>query len=123
MRRTLYKPLGFIFLAIGLVGVLLPVLPTTPFLLVSAWFFARSSEKWHQWLLRNELFGPPIRNWEENRCISARTKLVALLAMLGAGTASIVFAVEVQWLRYLAIGMMTLGCITVVSIPTCPPRD
>ena len=67
MKRAIYKPLGILFLALGVAGVVLPVLPTTPFVLLAAWFFARSSEKWYQWLLNSELFGPAIANWEEKR--------------------------------------------------------
>ncbi len=119
MKRTLYKPLGFLFLGLAILGVLLPVLPGTPFLLLSAWFFARSSEKWHQWLLRSELFGPMIRNWEENRCISLRTKVVAILSMLGAGGASVVFAVQDTWIRVFALCLMAVGAVTVLSIRTC----
>ena len=123
MKTRLYKPLGFLFLGLAILGILLPVLPGTPFLLLSAWFFARSSEKWHQRLLRSELFGPMIRNWEKNRCISCRTKLVAMVSMICAGGASIVFAVQDPALRIAAVGLMTVGVITLISIRTCDGGD
>lgn len=94
MRRTVYKPLGLFFLALAFLGVVLPVLPTTPFLILAAWFFARSSEKWHRRLLDSKLFGPLLRNWEQQRCISLRTKIVALMSMLVAGGASVTFAMQ-----------------------------
>ena len=119
MKKTLYKPLGFLFLGLAILGIALPVLPGTPFLLVSAWFFARSSEKWHQWLLRSKLFGPLIRHWEQNRCISCRTKLVAILSMLIAGSASILFAVQDINIRFAAMALMATGAIAIISIKTC----
>ena len=119
MKKTLYKPLGFVFLSLGLLGIPLPVLPSTPFILLAAWFFARSSEKWHQRLLRSELFGPLIFNWEENRCISCRTKLVAIISMVFAGGASVVFAVQDTTIRIGALCLMAVGVMTLLSIKTC----
>ena len=120
MKKTVYKPLGFLFLCLGLLGIPLPLLPSTPFILLSAWFFARSSEKWHARLLQSDLFGPMINNWDERRCISCRTKIVAVLAMLVAGGTSIVFAIDLVWLKLLGLALMAVGGVTVLSIRTCP---
>lgn len=120
MKKTLYKPLGFVFLSLGLLGIPLPVLPSTPFILLAAWFFARSSEKWHQRLLASDLFGPMIQNWEDKRCISRRSKQVALLAMLLAGGASLAFAMESLQMRLITAALLTIGCVTVLSLKTCP---
>jgi uncharacterized membrane protein YbaN (DUF454 family) len=119
MKRAIYKPLGLFFLALAILGVLLPGLPTTPFLILAAWFFARSSEKWHRRLLDSKLFGPLLRDWERQRCISLRNKIVALVSMLVAGGASVTFAMQDPVLRVAAVGFMALGCITVLSIRTC----
>lgn len=123
VRRSVYKPLGFIFLALGAAGLVLPVLPTTPFILLAAWFFARSSEQWHQRLLQSNLFGPMIRNWEDRRCVSWRTKLVGIGSMLVAGSASIVFALSNPWARLGTAVLMTIGAITLGAIPTCREQD
>lgn len=119
MRRSLYKPLGISFLLLGVAGIILPVLPSTPFVLLAAWFFARSSEEWHNRLLRSELFGNMIRNWEARRCISLRAKLVGLVSMLGAGTASIAFAMQDPTLRIITAVLLAIGGITLLSIKTC----
>ena len=105
---------------LGLLGIPLPVLPSTPFILLSAWFFARSSDKWHQRLLQSELFGPMIHNWESNRCITRRSKAVAVLAMLVAGGASIGLAMESVEMRLLTAALLAIGCTTVLSIKSCP---
>ncbi|MBQ62706.1 MAG: hypothetical protein CMQ19_11615 [Gammaproteobacteria bacterium] len=120
LKTGLYKPLGFLFLGLAFLGVLLPILPATPFLLLSGWFFARSSEKWHQWLLKSDLFGPILKNWEEGQCISLKTKIVALVMMAIAGAGSIFFALDNLYLRIFTGVFLLIGTITVLSIKTCP---
>ncbi|MFT5134638.1 MAG: uncharacterized membrane protein YbaN (DUF454 family) [Gammaproteobacteria bacterium] len=119
MHKNIYLLLGFLFVALAGLGFILPVLPGTPFLLLAAWCFARSSEKWHQWLLESELFGPVIQNWEENHCISLRTKIVAMVSMLVVGGASIIFGVDELWLMGLSAILIATGTVTVLSIKTC----
>lgn len=120
MTPTIYKLLGFLFLGLATLGLVLPVLPTTPFLLLSAWLFARSSEKWHRWLLANAVFGPMIRNWEQERCISCRTKIAALTLMVVVGGSSVWLAVEDWRWRSAALILMAIGAVTVLSLRTCP---
>ncbi len=119
MKNTAYKSLGFLFLGLAILGALLPVVPATPFLLLAAWFFSRSSEKWHQWLLRSELFGPIIRNWETSRCVGRRTKVVSIALMLGMGGTSIAFAVDDSRIKLAALALMAIGCVTLLSLKTC----
>ena len=116
---NLYKAFGFFFLLLALAGVFLPLLPTTPFVIVAAACFARSSEKWHQWLLANPTFGPMLRRWEEQRCISARVKAVALVSMLGVGGFSILNLIEAPGLRVAGVGLLAVGALAVLRIPTC----
>ena len=117
--KLVYKLLGFIFLGLAIIGIPLPVLPTTPFVLLSAWFFARSSDKWHAWLLGSELFGPIIRNWENRRCISLRTKIVAIASMAVVGSLSVFFGIEDFRIRIVAIALMLTGTAVILSIKTC----
>jgi uncharacterized membrane protein YbaN (DUF454 family) len=123
LKTSLYKPLGFLFLGLAVLGIVLPILPATPFLLLAAWFFARSSEKWHQWLLANRTFGPLINNWEQHRCITSRTKLVAIASMLIAGGGSVFFALDNLWLRLATGVFMSLGAAVVLSIRSCSDCD
>jgi len=123
MKASFLKPLGFFFLALALLGFALPILPGTPFLLLSAWFFARSSKKWHAWLLNNKLFGPIILNWETNRCINFRTKCVAIISMLGVGGGSIFFGVDDMRLKMVGGLLMMIGAGVILTIKTCPPRE
>ena len=73
---------GWISLSLGIAGIFLPVLPTTPFLLLTAFLWLRSSERWHQWLLRHPLFGHLIRDWQERGVIRTKTKAIATVMML-----------------------------------------
>jgi uncharacterized membrane protein YbaN (DUF454 family) len=114
-----FRILGFLFLGLGVVGVFLPLLPATPFVLLAAACFARSSEKWHRWILANSTFGPMIRNWEQNRCISLRVKAIAIASMVFVGGYSIFFAVESNALKITGAVFVTLGLITVIMIKTC----
>lgn len=119
MKQQLYKPLGFVALGIGVIGIFLPILPTTPFVLLSAWLFARSSEKWHAWLLRSQLFGPMIRNWERDRCIGRSTKIAAALIMLSAGAGSALMLHEDPRLLVALLVFLSIGLLTVLSLKTC----
>ncbi|MCJ8320312.1 MAG: YbaN family protein [Colwellia sp.] len=77
----IYKCIGFFFIGLAILGVALPLLPTTPFVLVAASCFAKSSPRLHQKLLDNKIFGPLIINWETHRIISLRAKFIALSTM------------------------------------------
>ena len=76
--RSIYLAAGMLMTAVGIVGVFLPLLPTTPFLLVAVWCFSRSSPRLEQWLLTHRTLGPPLANWRREGAISARAKTIAL---------------------------------------------
>ncbi|WP_456633040.1 YbaN family protein [Bradyrhizobium sp. USDA 10063] len=80
MRRV-YLVLGLFFIAIGFVGAFLPLLPTTPFLILATTCFARSSPRLENWLLSHPRFGPALRAWREHGAIPSRAKLLALAGM------------------------------------------
>ena len=77
--RIFYIVSGIISLIIGLIGIFLPILPTTPFLLLSAACFYRGSEKLHDWLLNSSIFGPSIKSYEEKGGLTKTTKVKAIL--------------------------------------------
>ncbi|WP_117191933.1 YbaN family protein [Rhizobium terrae] len=79
--RLLFLTLGWLFVALGVVGAFLPVLPTTPFLLLAVACFARSSPRLEAWLMNHSKFGPPLQNWRERGAISAKAKIMAVSTM------------------------------------------
>lgn len=86
--RILWLILGGLSVALAVIGVVLPVLPTVPLLLLAAFAFARSSERLHRWILEHRTFGPPIRDWQAHGRIPRRVKRLAVLSMaVGFGVA------------------------------------
>lgn len=118
--RLIFAGLGFLFVALGLLGVFLPVLPTTPFMLLAAACFARSSRRIHRWLLNNPTFGPIIDEWHTYRSIPYRAKRTALLLIALSFGVSIAFFVP-GWPAKLAMGIG--GLVLGIWIGHIPSRD
>jgi uncharacterized membrane protein YbaN (DUF454 family) len=79
--RYLYLLLGWVCVALGLIGVFLPLMPTTVFMLIAAWAFSRSSTRWHRWLREHARFGEAVRAWEEHHAMPRRAKRLAFIAL------------------------------------------
>ncbi|HXV29523.1 MAG TPA: DUF454 family protein [Sinorhizobium sp.] len=91
--RLVLLGLGWAMVGLGIAGIFLPLLPTTPFLLLAAWLFARSSPRLEQWLFDHPLFGRTLRDWQEDGAISRRAKIGAI-SLMGLGFAFFWFRVE-----------------------------
>jgi uncharacterized membrane protein YbaN (DUF454 family) len=89
--RTIWFIAGTICVALGVIGMVLPLLPTTPFLLAAAACYYKSSEKMHKWLLTNNLFGEYIRNYTEGKGLTKKTKITALTVLWATIVFSTVF--------------------------------
>lgn len=114
--RWIWLTLGGVFLGLGLVGVLLPVLPTTPFLLLAAGCFAKSSPRLHRWLLAHPVFGPPIRNWEENGAISRPAKRLAVGSMVAVVAVSVLLGLSWKLLLVQTV-LIAVGSAFVLTRP------
>ncbi|MFR9524202.1 MAG: YbaN family protein [Rikenellaceae bacterium] len=79
--KLLFIALGSLSLALGLLGIILPVLPTTPFLLLSATLYMHSSPRLYDWLLHHRFFGSYIRNYRENKVIPIKVKIIAMITL------------------------------------------
>jgi uncharacterized membrane protein YbaN (DUF454 family) len=79
--RHLYLLLAWTCVTLGVIGIFVPLLPTTVFLLVAAWAFSRSSERWHRWLREHARFGAVVRSWEAHHAMPRRAKRVAFAAL------------------------------------------
>jgi uncharacterized membrane protein YbaN (DUF454 family) len=121
MFRTLWLLIGLVSLALGIAGVVLPLLPTTPFVLLSAYCFANSSPRLHDWLLANRTFGPLIRNWEQHRAIAPRAKLLAVLSMAAVFGISFLVGASERVIIIQAV-ILPATCLFILTRPSGPKR-
>lgn len=118
--RLAFLALGSLFLILGIAGAFLPVLPTTPFLLLTAACYARASTRFYNWLLNNRLFGPTVIEWRRYRSIRYRTKWTAILLMAVTLGVSIVFFVPWPTLQ---VTLALFGVALAVYLYRIPSRD
>lgn len=116
MGKLFYILLGWSAVALGLLGVALPVLPTTPFLLVAAFAFGKSSPRARAWLIEHAHFGPAIQDWEERGAISRRAKTLAVGMMTVVFVASLVFGAS-WWVLLAQALLMGAGAAFVLTRP------
>lgn len=113
LQKYIFIGLGFLFLIVGIIGIVLPVLPTTPFLLLAAFFFSKSSDKFHRWLLGHRWFGPPIHNWNEHRAIRREYKIVASV-MMACTTGFIFWNPAIPMVGKAAYAIFVTGLLTFI---------
>ncbi len=110
--------MGTVSLALGIIGVVLPGLPTTPFLLLTAACYAKASPKLHARLLNHKLIGPMLRDWEANRSLKRRTKAVAVSMMLIMVSLSIWTFKGKVLVQLLLLALGLVGAWVVLRTPT-----
>jgi len=117
--KILLATLGLISLALGILGIFLPLLPTMPFLLLSAALFAKSSKKLHHWLMNHRIFGKLIKSYSEDKSIPLRVKITTLLMLWLSILFSIFFILnEIWWLQLLLISIAIGVTIHILSLKT-----
>ena len=118
--RAFFIVLGTVFVGLGIAGAVLPVLPTTPFLLLAAACYARGSVRFYRWLIEHRTFGPTIVEWRRHRSIPWRTKLVAIGLMSAMIAVSAVLFVRPWWAQAL---LVAVGAATGAWLWRIPSRD
>lgn len=118
--RLLLIAAGSVCVALAMLGLFLPLLPTTPFLLLAAACYARGSQRFFDWLIANPTFGPLINEWRTYRSIPHRTKLSAIALMSTTLTVSIVYFVQPLWLQLL---LAAIGLALAIWMYRLPSRD
>ncbi|MFC1787331.1 YbaN family protein [Halobacteriota archaeon] len=117
--KILFIILGSICVILGLIGIIIPLLPTTPFLLLAAFFYGKSSHRLQQWLFSNRVFGPYLTNYVEGRCISIRNKVFTLMLLWLTIGYTIFFAISnllIQMLLLLIAICVTTHILTIKTI-------
>jgi uncharacterized protein len=118
--RGIWIALGTAFLVLGVIGVVLPILPTTPFLLLAAACYARGSSRLYGWLLGNRTFGPLIRDWRAHRTIPRRARRNAIALLVVVLGLSVILFVETPVLR---VVLVLIGIGVVVFLARIPASD
>jgi hypothetical protein len=121
--RPLLIASGTICVALGILGIFVPVLPTTPFLLLAAFFYARSSERFHQWLLGNHWFGQYIRNYQQGRGIALRDTIIPPVALSPALTCTVLTTAPAWWVKLLLLSVGIGVTMHLLRINTLPPES
>jgi uncharacterized protein len=119
-QRLLWAMAGGAALLTGIVGIFLPLLPTTPFVLLAAFCFSRGSERCERWLLEHPRFGPMVRDWRERRAVPLRAKQFAVVMMaIGSIWGAFMLPLALAWLPAV---VCTVVAVWLWRLPTRPPR-
>ncbi len=121
MTRLWWRVAGLISLVLGIIGIVLPILPTTPFLLLSAFCFDRSSPALHNWLMNHRWFGPPIHNWQKYGAMSKLAKVTAVVFMVSAFSAGVYFQLP-MWVLIVQGSIFSAVIVFLLTRPL-PPKS
>lgn len=117
ITRYFFFICGAIALALGIIGIFLPILPTTPFVLLAAACWAKASPRFHLWLHRHHYFGPMVQNWERNRAVPRKAKILAISMM----TLSCLFLLwqfpERRWVAAVSAVFCTCVAVWMLRLP------
>lgn len=116
MQRFLLLSLGWLAIVLGTLGIVLPLLPTTPFVLLAAWCFARSSPRFHHWLLWRSPFGRYLRHWQRHRAMPPGAKGRAIVLIILTFAFSL-WLVKLFWLRLLLLVLLAILLLFMWRIP------
>lgn len=119
MSRIFYLTLGWLAIVLGTLGIVLPLLPTTPFVLLAAWCFSRSSPRFHHWLLWRSPFGRYLRHWQQHRAMPPGAKARAIGLILVTFSLSI-WLVKIAWIRLFLAGSLCFLLLMIWRVPVVP---
>jgi uncharacterized membrane protein YbaN (DUF454 family) len=118
MKKILFISLGSLSLAIGVIGIVVPGLPTTTFLLIAAALYFKSSEKLYNWLLNHKILGKFIKDYQTHRAMPLKSKIIALLSMWTAVLTSIFFFIHIQPVKLVMLLCALIGTIIILRVKT-----
>lgn len=118
IKRSLFALLGGVFFGIGVIGAFLPVLPTTPFMLLALWAFSNSSQKLHDYIWFHPTYGPLIRAWKEHGAVPFKAKISALAVMSASAIFIIFFSGAPLYAIAPGLALMAVGATFMLTRPT-----
>lgn len=120
IRRPIYMSIGLILTGLGIVAAFIPLLPTTGFLIIAVYFFARSSPRLERWILDHNVFGPPVVAWRDHGAIPPRAKKLAFAGMAVGLVCFVYFAKPGLWLLLIGLFVILSSAIYVGTRPDGP---
>ncbi len=121
LKRNVLVAIGTVAVALGMIGVFIPILPTTPFLLVAAYCYARSSRRFYRWLLTNRWCGEYVRNYREGRGIPLKHKIITAALLWLTILYSVFRVVSLWWVEVILLGIAVAVTIHLITIKTYAP--
>jgi uncharacterized membrane protein YbaN (DUF454 family) len=118
ITRVLVLVAGFVSLVIGIIGIFLPLLPTTPFVILSAYCFGKSSKKIHKLLMQQKYFGKIILEYEQNKIIRPKIKVIAITSMWVSLLLSITFFMPYYWVKAIVVAIGICVTVYLVRFPS-----
>ena len=122
MKKIILLFLGWLCVGLAFVGIFVPGIPTTPFLIVALWAFAQSSKKFHNWLLNHKRFGPMLQNWESHKVVPQKAKILMIILQIFA-----VIMVQYSINNYLITAILAVLLFFVaryvLSLPSKVPNE
>ena len=116
--RSLFLVLGIFFLGFAFVGIAIPLIPTVGPVLLAAYFFSKSSERFDQWLIENRLFGGIVRDWRAGLGFTVRAKSLAIGAIIVTFTISVVFVIDIAVVRVALVALAISLVVYIAQLPT-----
>lgn len=113
LTRYFFVGAGVFFLLLGIIGIFVPLLPTTPFLILTAYCFNKGSSKFHSWLIHHRVFGPPITDWQKSRVIKSKYKVLAT-GMLLLSTSVIVTKENIPFAGKITFGIFVAAALAFI---------
>ncbi|MDD0851932.1 YbaN family protein [Halobacteriovorax sp. GB3] len=112
-KSFIFLALGWICIVLAVIGIFLPLLPTTPFLILAAFLFSKGSERLHAWLLNQKTFGPIIRDWHERGAIKPKAKILSTFLIVTFFSYTLIFVNVALWIKVIVFltGLAVLGFI------------
>ncbi|RBO83947.1 hypothetical protein DFP76_103221 [Marinomonas aquiplantarum] len=118
-KKYLYLLLGWLSLITGIIGIYLPLLPTTPLVLLAAWCFSKSSKRFHSWLINHKFFGPIVRDWQSEDGIPKRSRNRAIIFMwLGMSISMLIV-----YRFWATVGLISIGVCVSIYLLRLPLRE
>jgi len=123
LQRAIYLVLGLLFFVTGVIGVFLPVLPTTPFMLLALWAFSNSSQRLHDYVWHHKRYGPMVRAWNKYGAIPRSAKISAVSIMGASAVFVVFFSGAPLWAIASALTFMGVGATYLLTRPTLRETD